>query len=208
MVFVFSDGRPVYAKEDWALVFFRYMVIPPAGSCWKLSDFDFDRDFQRFNSGIQESLITADNPDLRKFKAAGGKLIFDQGWNDDGAVPRQTIDFYEMVERTMGGRAATQDFCRLFVVPGMRHCSGGDGAFAIDWIKYLDDWVDRGHAPDVMIGAHIPNLTWMQAATLKFPLDPALKVSFTRPVYPYPMHAKYKGSGDPTKAENFEAVEP
>ena len=131
-----------------------------------------------------------------------------QGWSDQDVPPEKTIDFYQTVQRTMGGRAAIESFFRLFMVPGMRHCSGGDGAFAIDYVSYMEDWVEHGHAPNLMIGAHVSDLGWGQALGLKFPLDPATPVSFTRPVYPYPMHAKYKGSGDPTKAENFEAVEP
>ena len=107
----------------------------------------------------------------------------------------------------MGGRAATQDFFRLFVVPGMNHCTGGDGAFAVDYLSYLERWVEQGQAPEKMIGAHV-NTDWMGAFRLKFPLDPAIPVTFTRPLYPYPLRAKYKGAGDPNKAENFEAVGP
>ena len=108
----------------------------------------------------------------------------------------------------MGGRAATESFFRLFLVPGMRHCVSGDGPFAIDYVSYMEDWVEHGHAPDVMVGAHVPGIDWGGAWRLKFPLDPSVPVSFTRPIYPFPQHAKYKGSGDPNKAENFMAVEP
>jgi feruloyl esterase len=72
--YIRSDGQ-VGGSEGWALIYFRYMVMPPAGANWKLSDFDFDRDYKRYGTGVQESLLNAANPDLRKFKAAGGKLL-------------------------------------------------------------------------------------------------------------------------------------
>ena len=90
----------------------------------------------------------------------------------------------------------------------MKHCTGGDGAFAIDYLSYLEAWVERGQAPDVMLGAHVKGTDWMQSFMLSFPLDPATPISFTRPAYPYPLHAKYKGAGDPNDAGNFEPAEP
>lgn len=186
---------------------FRYLAfMPPAGPHWKASDLDFDGDYKRF--GMVESIIGAGNPDLRKFKGAGAKLLLYQGLQDHSDIPRDAIDYYEMTEKVMGGRAATQDFFRLFAIPGMNHCTGGPGAYAIDYLGYLEAWVERGQPPDVLIGAHVPDLDWLQAYGLNFPLDPAVKVAFTRPIYPFPVRAKYKGTGDPTKAENFRPVEP
>jgi feruloyl esterase len=111
-----------------------------------------------------------------------------------------------MAERTMGGRKATQDFFRLFMVPGMGHCSGGAGAYAIDYLTYLEDWREKGQAPDVMIGAHVKE-EYYSGWDFKLPGDSA-KVAFTRPVYPYPLRAKYKGSGDPNDAGSFMPVSP
>jgi Tannase and feruloyl esterase len=100
----------------------------------------------------------------------------------------------------MGGPKATQDFYRLFAIPGMNHCGGGEGVSAFDYLSYLEAWVERGEAPDVMIGTHLRGPS-------RAPLDPAASVTFTRPVYPYPLHAKYKGTGDPNDAANFVPVE-
>jgi feruloyl esterase len=205
---------------DWATELFKYALFTPTpGPGWKITDFDFDHDYQRLGMG---ALYTDSNPDLRKFKAAGGKLIVSQGGNDTMEIPGAIFDYYETVERTMGGRAATEDFFRLFVVPGMNHCTGGDGAFAIDYLSYLEGWVEKGQAPDKMISAHVDTTYLVEhsevdgrrtgartgAFLLKFPLDPAVPVNFTRPVYPYPLRAMYKGTGDPNKAENFKAVGP
>jgi hypothetical protein len=206
----YAYGSSTLNETNAADTIFRYLAfMPAAGPAWKRSDLDYDRDFKRF--GTVESMIGAGNPDLRKFKAAGGKLIVYQGLEDHSDIPRDAIDYYEMTERVMGGHAATQEFFRLFTIPGMDHCSGGPGAFAIDYLSYLEAWVERGQAPEKMIGAHVPNLDWSRAYWLTvqgLPLDPSVPVSFTRPIYPYPVRAVYKGNGDSTKAENFRPVEP
>jgi len=44
---------------------------------------------------------------------------------------------------------------KSFLVPGMNHCSAGDGAFAVDYLTYLEAWVERNQAPQIMIGAHV-----------------------------------------------------
>jgi feruloyl esterase len=197
--------------------FFKYMLPGgAAGAGWKLRDFDFDRDYRRLGLG---ALYTDNNPDLRQFKAAGGKLLVAQGGNDAVEIPGAVIDYYETVTRTMGGPAATQEFFRLFVVPGMKHCSGGSGAFAVDYLGALEGWVEQGSPPDRMIGAHVdsryllqvnndPTMSetdriWWAALKLPLPLQPQVPVDFRRPLYPYPGVAVYKGSGDPNDAENY-----
>ena len=193
-----------------ALHYLYMAMAPPDGS--RPNDFDFDRDYQRLSGSLYDS----SNPNLRKFKAAGGKLIVYHGLNDPMVLPRATIDYYESVERTMGGRAATQAFVRLFAVPGMDHCLFGDGAFAVDWLGALEAWVEQGQGPTRLIASHVnvDDLTYDEdkpadmerlARRLEFPLDPA-KIEFSRPIYPYPIRAKYKGSGDPKDAANFVPV--
>jgi hypothetical protein len=156
---------------------------------------------------MAESLFgAADDPDLRKFKRAGGKMILYQGGADESDIPSDSVDYYETVGKLMGGRAATQNFFRLFVVPGMNHCTGGAGAFAIDYLTYLEAWVEKGTAPDVLIESHVADISYTAAHYLTFPVNGEGNVTFTRPVYPYPILAKYKGSGDPNDAANFRAV--
>jgi feruloyl esterase len=197
--------------------FFKYMLPGgAAGANWKLQDFDFDRDYRRLGLG---ALYSDSNPDLRQFKAAGGKLLVAQGGNDALEIPGAVIDYYETVTRTMGGPAATQDFFRLFVVPGMKHCSGGSGAFAVDYLSALEGWVGQGRPPDRMSGAHVDShyllginndptkseadRIWWAALKLPLPLEPQVPVNFRRPLYPYPGVAVYQGSGDPNQAENY-----
>jgi hypothetical protein len=125
-------------------------------------------------------------------------MIMYQGAADESDIPADAIDYYELVEKTMGGRTETQEFFRFFLVPGMNHCGGGAGAFAIDYLNYLEAWVEKGQAPDVLIGSHPESdgAEWKP------------KAKFTRPIYPYPTRAKYKGKGDPNRAENFRPVLP
>ncbi|MGC2402144.1 MAG: tannase/feruloyl esterase family alpha/beta hydrolase [Acidobacteriaceae bacterium] len=189
-------------SNTWGDEFFKdtaLLSIP--GKEWSYRDFDFDRDYKRSGIGV---LYPDRDPDLRKFRDAGGKLLGYQGDTDMVEMPGAAFDYYETVEKTMGGAKATQEFYRLFAIPGMNHCGGGDGASVVDYLGYLETWVERGRAPDVMIGAH---LSGSSRAPHKMPLDPATPVTFTRPVYPYPLHAKYKGSGDHNDAANFEPAQ-
>jgi len=90
----YAAGNTLYGLSD-------------AGPNWKPEDFDFDRDYKRL--GGSDALYSARNPDLRQFKGRGGKLLSYTGWYDLTWQLR-TVDYYEAVEKTMGGRAATQDF--------------------------------------------------------------------------------------------------
>jgi len=193
--------------------YFRYYFFQPnPGPSWKPGDLNFDRDFKRF--GIAELTEPAISPDLRRFKAAGGKLLSYTGWNDPVEGVLRTVDYYETAEKIMGGRSATQDFFRLFVIPGMDHCSGGDGPFAVDYLSSLEAWVERGKAPEKLVGFHVkledlkfdnPQDLQEMARRQEFPLDPATVV-FSRPVYPYPIRTKYLGRGDPNDAASFGPV--
>lgn len=100
----------------------------------------------------------------------------------------------------MGGRQQTQDFVRLYSLPGVEHCTGGPGADRVDYLTYLENWVERGNAPEKLVAAHLKKVDRTHPPS--FPLDPVL-VQFTRPVYPYPTRAKYLGHGDPNDAASF-----
>jgi feruloyl esterase len=194
-----SDTRATY---NLVAESFRYQDFQPnPGPAWRPEDFDIERDYKRL--GISASLEPV-NPDLRKFKAAGGKLLVYAGWADVAAGALPTVDYYEAAERVVGSRAATQVFFRLFVVPGMYHCFGGEGAFAIDYLTYLEAWVERDQAPEKLIGFHVKP---EDLGRLDFPPDPTL-VEFTRPIFPYPSNTHYLGHGDPKDAANFGPIDP
>jgi pimeloyl-ACP methyl ester carboxylesterase len=199
-------------------------MIYGANPGWTSSNYDFDRDYKRLGLA---ALYTDTNPDLRPFKAAGGKLLVYQGGTDTVEMPTAIVDYYETVEKVMGGSKPTQDFFRLFVIPGMNHCGDGVGAYSIDYLTYLENWVERDQAPDEMIGARISDAYLLSlplpeglpadasrerriaaaTRTLQFPLDPKIPLSFARPMYPYPKFARYS-SGDPNQAASFHPAQP
>ncbi|HEY6345480.1 MAG TPA: tannase/feruloyl esterase family alpha/beta hydrolase [Bryobacteraceae bacterium] len=132
------------------------------------------------------------NPDLSAFRAHGGKLIQYHGYSDPDISPLNSIDYYESVVRFSArggasGLADTKRFYRLFMVPGMYHCNGGPGPNTFDAVKALEDWVERGAAPERIVAAHSTNGT----------------VDRSRPLCPFPQEAQWKGSGTTDRAENF-----
>ncbi|MEJ2108704.1 MAG: tannase/feruloyl esterase family alpha/beta hydrolase [Acidobacteriota bacterium] len=146
--------------------------------------FDLDRDMPLIDQ--QVSYVDAVNPDLGRFKAGGGKLLLTHGWSDTGITPETTIWYYESVLDTMGENQG--DWMRLFLAPGMGHCGGGPGVNTFDSIGVLEQWVEKGVAPEKIMGAGANGLT--------------------RPLCPYPQYAEYDGTGDLKNAENWTCKEP
>ena len=183
--YITEEGRPgryYFMIGDM----FRYMgFLPDPGPSWQPEDFDFDEDHKRL--GMMEGIYSGSNPDLRKFRDAGGKMFVYHGWADYSVVPLNTVDYYELATRTMGGIEAIQEFFRLYMIPGMSHCSGGAGAYAIDYLSYMEEWVEEDKAPDMMIGHHPSHQT--DRFGTDFPLDPDI-IEFSRSVYPYPTPAR------------------
>jgi len=134
--------------------------------------------------------VNATDTDLTKFRAHGGKLLMTYGWADQVLEPLMGVRYYEHAVARNGPR--TRDFFRLFMVPGMNHCSGGTGTDQFDSMTAMIDWVEKGKAPDVLQAARV--------------LDK--KVVRTRPLCPYPQVARYRGQGSIDAAENFRCVAP
>lgn len=199
-----SEDGSLSVYESFMSDLFRYLgFYPDPGPSWQQTDFDFDEDYKRL--GMMETIYSGSNPDLRKFKESGGKVLVYQGWRDQSVVPLNIIDYYETTMKTMGGQDATQEFFRLFMIPGMNHCSGGDGAYAVNYLEYMEDWVENGNAPDMLTSFH-PKVRVDSAGT-DLPLAED-QIDFSRPVFPYPTKVMYGGQGDPDDARNFKAVEP
>lgn len=184
--------------------FFRYVAFSEdPGPSWTPEDFDFDLDPPRM--GFNRHLNNAANPDLRAFVARGGKLISYQGWSDQSVPPLGVIDYLKDVENFMGGKDAVSEFYRLFMMPGVAHCVGGEGPSRVDALTALENWVEAGTAPEKLIAyklkqdpgdfdvAHLP------------PKNE--DVDLTRPLYPYPDVARYR-SGDPKRWQSFERASP
>ena len=215
----FTGGAPVGSEGHWGQSyigagddlganagivsdFWRYLGFPEGmGPGWTLDRFDFERDPDRATQ--METLYNAGDPDLRAFKALGGKLILVAGMADDNVVPGGTIDFYQGVTRFMGGLDQTTPFARLFLVPGMNHCTGGEGPYAIDYTSALESWRERGDAPAVLAAAHPKDGVDIPYLGVALHLDPS-QVAFRRPLFAWPATAHYR-SGDPNAMSSWEA---
>lgn len=112
-------------------------------------------------------LVDAVDPNLTPFRNRGGKLIVYHGFNDPDISPINSINYFDDVVRNFTGtpcgipiamlRAKTQMFFRLFMVPGMQHCSGGPGADQFDALTALEQWVEQGQAPDRITASKVTN---------------------------------------------------
>jgi feruloyl esterase len=136
---------------------------------------------------IENGAINAMDPNLKPFIASGGKLIQYHGWADQQIPSGSSVEYYQRALNTMGGARQVQNSYRLFMVPGMGHCGGGDGTSTFDMLSALEQWVEKGSAPDRINASHMTSGT----------------VDRTRPLCPYPQVAAYKGTGDTNDAANF-----
>lgn len=179
-----GDG-PVYSFggmfADQVLRYLAFEQDPPP--TYSLEDFDFDTDRDLLRPQA-EALYNADDPDMSAFRDSGGKLLLWHGFADPLITPLATIEYYEDGIAAMGGLDAVQEWYRMFLPPGVYHCSGGPGPDGLDWFAAIVDWVEGGTAPASVL---------------------ATGVGVTRPVFPYPLTARYSG-GDPAQAGSFTAV--
>ncbi len=177
------------------------------GAPWNWRSGDLHRDLVL--ARLRASVLDATNPDLRAFRAHGGKLLLFHGWGDAALPPRGTIAYVEDVRRFMathGGQGDIDGFVRLFMVPGMGHCWGGPGATSFgneevpapdlvqdadhDIVMALDRWVEKGKAPTRIVATRTGD------------------VPMTRPLCAYPAVARYDGKGSSDDATNFSCVAP
>lgn len=140
---------------------------PLLGSAaFDLSRFTAD-DVATVRSSWLAGIYEAANPDIAAFVKRGGKLLLYHGFNDPGPSARGTIEYLEAVlAKTRQSREAT----RLFLAPGMGHCRGGDGPDRVDWLGALEDWVEKGKAPEELPASKADSkLAWNLCAYPKLP---------------------------------------
>jgi feruloyl esterase len=180
--------------------------------------FDFDHDMDTFDEEMAARL-NANTADLEEFKSHGGKLIITHGFADPLVPMLSTVAYYErlITNQTRDGRhdegerkedlRRTQEFARLFLLPGVAHCGGGAGPDTVEGdqippgpnsttiarlaLDPLVQWVEHGIAPDRIIAYHVTNGV----------------TDLARPVCPYPALPRYSGVGDTTKASSFACVD-
>ena len=211
-LWVVGMGPGQSAQAGFGLSYFRDVVREQPN--WQLHSMDFDRDVRLSDEKVAP-IINATNPDLRSFRAHGGKLLQYHGWADAAIAAPSSIQYYEAVRSFLdtypdprSRSKSVEDFYRLFLIPGMGHCGQGVGPVNFgndalasgtmpasgdaqhDVFTALTRWVEQGMAPDQLVG------------TGPSPLDPTRRLS--RPLCPYPQQAIYTGNGDVNEARNFE----
>ncbi len=139
--------------------------------------------------------MDADSTNLNAFKSHGGKIIYFHGGSDPVFSMNDTLAYYNALSTAYGN--GTPNFARLFLVPGMNHCYGGDYTTdSFDMLDPLVNWVENGQAPDVI------------SAQPGEPSSSSLPAGTTRPLCAYPKYAHYKGSGDVNEAASFSCENP
>ena len=155
--------------------------------------------------------LDATDENLKPFVSRGGKLIVYHGWNDPAISALNTIEYYEAMRAATGATLADSSV-RLFMIPGMQHCTGGPGAtnFGQFWLPpgsspddtehdvnlAIEAWVEKGAAPQQLIaGEYAEQANHWQ-------------LMMTRPLCAYPKVARYKGQGDTNDAANFACMGP
>jgi hypothetical protein len=195
--------------------FFGYFVFDDPN--WDFRTLNFTSDVALTDENLGP-ILNATDPDLRPLNKHGAKVIHYVGWADSAIAPANSVNYYDSVRAELAGVDAGRqkgdrweeiwEFYRLFMVPGMAHCGGGDGPNAFgngtsngpvidadhDLLKALEGWVEQGVAPEKIIATHYVNNT------------PASGVQFQRPLCPFPQVARYT-VGDPTNADSFKCVQ-
>jgi feruloyl esterase len=173
--------------------FYRQLVFDQDWD-YKTHPVNFDSDVDKADAP-EHLVINANNPDLTRFIARGGKLMIIGGWNDHTLGPGSNVDYYESVVKKVGAKAA-RDSVRLFMIPGMDHCLGESYPTAptvdFDVVGALKQWKAAGKAPDQIIVAESGNG----------------KPDRKRLVCAYPRISQYKGSGNTGDPGNFVCKNP
>jgi feruloyl esterase len=166
----------------------KYVGHQDAG--WDMMSFDLDTDLALAlkNGGFVE----ANDPDLSKFKARGGKLLLYHGWADPGPAPENTINYLEAVKAKLGGKQ--EDWMRLFLLPGVGHCGGGAGPDQADFLGALEQWREGGKAPEQIVATRRAGR--------------GAQTEMSRTLCPFPQVARYNGAGSTNDAKNFTCVQP
>jgi len=179
-----GGAKPLAMSDD----LFKYVVFKDARFDARALDVSTHLELGR---KADAGTISATSPNIRPFVDRGGKLIIYHGWGDTNVPPRSSVNYYKALTDTLGAREVEQAI-RLYMVPGMGHCGGGEGPNTFDILTALERWREHGAAPREVLASKITNG----------------KVERTRPLCPFPEIPKYKGTGSLDDAANFACHQP
>ena len=169
---------------------FRFLALENDDPSFSWRVFQLDRDLPRMST--MSNILSPLDADLRPYKAQGSKILLYHGLSDPAISSYGTMDYYDRVAKVVGGTKDMESFARLYLVPGMHHCSGGPGPNEFDMLTELENWVEKGKAPSTVLATHRTDG----------------KVDRTRPLCPYPQIARYTGTGSIDDAVNFRCEAP
>lgn len=227
-----SPGKPSSGEALNPNGIHRTLMPPLSGEDTKtiMAGFTFTQDW--WDKTLEMvPLMNAGNTNLRPFQQHGDKLILWDGAEDTTVQPAVPISYYEGVQKELGAKV-TDTFMRYFLLPGVGHCGGGEGPNQVDFLSPLMAWVEVHKTPTILVagktvpatrpggGQGAPAQAGAGGAPAPGAAPPAFAgqggqspyatpdkpTIYTRPIYPFPNVAKYKGSGDPNEAANYEEV--
>ncbi len=173
----------MYTPEPMAVPLGSYKYVLYQDANWDWHKFDLDHDVTAADD--KAPYLNALNPDLKAFKARGGKLLMYHGWNDQLITAENSINYFSSVTKKMGARQ--DSWYRLFMVPGMQHCRGGPGPNQFNVMGVMERWREGNQPPAQILASHVTNNN----------------VDMTRPLCPYPQVAVHSGNGSTNDAANF-----
>lgn len=166
----------------------KYVFMTPAAPDFDYLKFNFDTDPATM---LASAAFTATNStNYEGFKARNGKHIIYVGLGDTLVNPAGVNRWYRELVAANGGIEATKRFARFFNFPGMGHVVGGASLDRFDPVAAIQDWVEKGQAPEVL-----------PATGARFP-------GRSRNICAYPLISRYVGSGSFNDAASFRCVAP
>ena len=174
-----------WLKQPVSVAYDQYRYLLFGKPDWDFKTINVPRDVAAFDKAVG-ALMNSSDPNLNPFFDRGGKVLMYHGWADPGIPAGNSVEYYSEVVKAVGASKAEQSI-QLFMMPGVGHCSGGDGPSSFDSIGALDRWRDKGEVPRSIVASHSTKGV----------------VDNTRPLCRYPQVAEYKGSGPTTDAANF-----
>lgn len=164
---------------------FNYFMTPPRPNA-RIESFNFDQDPQKIDA--TSAINDADATFMTTFEKRGGKMMVIEGVSDPVFSADDIRDWYLQTEQdtSAGNAKAMRSWNRLFMIPGMNHCGGGQALDDVDPLSAIQHWVEKGQAPE-----YLP-----AKGNAVFPKK-------SQPICVYPQVAKYNGKGDVNDINSF-----
>jgi feruloyl esterase len=176
--------KPLQVADD----LFKFVVFQDPQ--WDFRTLDIEKHLELARK-VDGGTLSPRSADIGRFVARGGKLLMYHGWADQNISPRSTVNYLSRLQDTLGKQRVDQSVA-LYMVPGMAHCSGGEGPASFDMLTALEAWREHGRSPgDILATQTVGD-----------------SIGRTRPLCRYPAVPMYTGSGSLERAESFACRQP